>query len=365
MAKERKYYFDMAKGIGIILVVMGHLEYISIPLRLFIASFHMPMFFIISGMLMCMTGEENKPVRKTVRGKLVRMAIPYLAFSILYLIIEIGYGHLTGTWDFWTWIQDLWLSVCLYGISVLWFLPAMFFGFMMFYLIRRRFSHRVTIAIVVVLTAVMYGMTFALEYMKAAFVFNLLVSELYYPLSMIVRSFIAMTYLAVGYYTYYVIHRPYPFLEKIKKLPGILGVLVSALLLIAVAYLSQINGAVDIHFLIFGNPLLYIFNSLAGSGAIILFCRVIEPYAASIPCRILRYYGENSLIVMATHINSYILYCSIIVAMHAVKYVTRAKNYIFCALILVIVFVSEIFVIEIINRFFPFFAGRGFKRKVR
>ncbi len=365
MAKERKYYFDMAKGIGIILVVMGHLEYISIPLRYFIASYHMPMFFVISGMLMCMTGEENKEVGRTVKGKLTRMAIPYLAFSILYLIIEIGYGYMTGTWNFWTWIQDLWLSICLYGISVLWFLPAMFFGFLLLYFLRKKTSHTVTIIAVVILTVIMYGLTFVLEYMKVAFTYNFIMSELYYPLAMAVRSFFAMAYLAVGYYTYYLLQRPSAILDRVRKLPRILGVVVSLVLLGIVAYLSQVNGAVDIHFLIFGNPLIYIFNSLAGSGAVILLCWTLEPLAKTIPCRILRYYGENSLIVMATHINSYILYCSIIVAMHVVKYVTRAKNYIFCTLILVIVFVSEIFVIEIINRFFPFFAGKGFKRKNR
>ena len=49
MTGKRIRYFDMAKGLGIILVVLGHIEYISDELRAWISSFHMPLFFILSG----------------------------------------------------------------------------------------------------------------------------------------------------------------------------------------------------------------------------------------------------------------------------------------------------------------------------
>lgn len=40
---------DISKGIGMVLVIMGHLC-VSASLRNFIYSFHMPLFFILSGM---------------------------------------------------------------------------------------------------------------------------------------------------------------------------------------------------------------------------------------------------------------------------------------------------------------------------
>jgi fucose 4-O-acetylase-like acetyltransferase len=51
-ATKRVAYIDIAKGIGIILVVMGHNDFalISPFAHKLIYSFHMPMFFFMSGM---------------------------------------------------------------------------------------------------------------------------------------------------------------------------------------------------------------------------------------------------------------------------------------------------------------------------
>ena len=49
---KRVPYVDIAKGIGIILVVMGHNDFALIApfAHKLIYSFHMPMFFFMSGM---------------------------------------------------------------------------------------------------------------------------------------------------------------------------------------------------------------------------------------------------------------------------------------------------------------------------
>ncbi|MBR6328899.1 MAG: acyltransferase family protein [Lachnospiraceae bacterium] len=332
--------FDIAKGIGILLVVLGHLEYISEPLRYFIVSFHMPLFFVISGMLMCVVGEEKKEPARFVKGKLSRMGFPYLVYTIAYLIIEIIYGHFTGTFQKWTFIQDIWQGVCLYGISVLWFLPSMFFGMLILYFLRRKLSHKATAITVVILTVSAYGLNFLLEMYRSATVFELVLSELYYPMAMVLRSVIAVFYLAVGYYGQYLISK-----KKIE-LNAPLKIVIAVLLLGAVVFLSRVNGAVDIHFLIFGNPFIYIFNSLAGSAAVMLISSAAEKYSGTIPGRIVRYYGVNSLTVMATHINFYVLYASILLVIHLMQYITHAKGYLFCPLIVFFVFVAEAFVIE-------------------
>lgn len=45
--KSRDIAVDVAKGIGILLVILGHLKN---PLMDFIYAFHMPLFFFVSGM---------------------------------------------------------------------------------------------------------------------------------------------------------------------------------------------------------------------------------------------------------------------------------------------------------------------------
>ncbi|GFI47337.1 hypothetical protein IMSAGC019_02661 [Lachnospiraceae bacterium] len=54
MSNQRKDYLDIAKGIGIILVVWAHVEG---SFYRYITQFHMPFFFFISGMLFTSGGE--------------------------------------------------------------------------------------------------------------------------------------------------------------------------------------------------------------------------------------------------------------------------------------------------------------------
>lgn len=353
-------------------MVMGHLEFISEPLRYFIVSFHMPLFFVISGMLMYVTQEEKKTPESFIKGKLKRIALPYLSFSIAFLIIEILYENLiTHAFSIWTWVQDLWLSVCLYGMSVLWFLPALFFSMIMFYFIRRKTGYVATAIIVLALTLIAYFLNFQLNMFRAVYFFNFIASEIYYFLAMILRCFVSLFYLAAGYYGYLiyeVIKNRAKYEPKEKPLSksillSVIMIFCGIVMLSFIAFLSQVNGAVDIHFLIFGNPGLYLINSLLGSMAILLISRGLEPISQTPVMKIFRYYGVNSLTVMATHINFYVMYCSILLALHFIKYVTHAKQYIFCTMIIVTVFICEFFLIEIINRYFPIFTGSNLKSR--
>lgn len=68
MGKERIEYIDIAKGTGIILMVLGHIPAFSNNYKFaykFIYAFHMPLFFIISGYLFAYKYKQNQIV---VRG---------------------------------------------------------------------------------------------------------------------------------------------------------------------------------------------------------------------------------------------------------------------------------------------------------
>lgn len=47
----RKKYVDYVKAIGIILVIAGHVNFANQPLKLWIYSFHMPLFFFATGLV--------------------------------------------------------------------------------------------------------------------------------------------------------------------------------------------------------------------------------------------------------------------------------------------------------------------------
>ena len=67
MTKSKRIdYLDMAKEIGILLVIIGHISYVSEPVRQYISTFHMPLFFVISGMLLLYKKEEENNFRDFV-----------------------------------------------------------------------------------------------------------------------------------------------------------------------------------------------------------------------------------------------------------------------------------------------------------
>ena len=82
MDKERIHVIDVAKGIAISLVVLGHLAVTSLGdhSRLFytIYAFHMPFWFFLSG---CLYG--SKDWKTFFSGKVKALLLPYLLFSIV------------------------------------------------------------------------------------------------------------------------------------------------------------------------------------------------------------------------------------------------------------------------------------------
>ncbi len=49
---QRDRQLDAVKGIGILLMVLGHAYFILTTLHRFIYAFHMPLFFMISGFVL-------------------------------------------------------------------------------------------------------------------------------------------------------------------------------------------------------------------------------------------------------------------------------------------------------------------------
>lgn len=53
-SNKRVLYIDVMKGIGILMVALGHcIPNVDHPIYRAILSFHMPLFFFISGFLFC------------------------------------------------------------------------------------------------------------------------------------------------------------------------------------------------------------------------------------------------------------------------------------------------------------------------
>lgn len=90
--QQRIEYIDLAKGIGMIFVVFGHmLNHYSLEAYA-IWSFHMPLFFILSGM--CFNASRWSLFIPFLKRRIKTLAVPLLIFAILvhYGKCLLGFG---------------------------------------------------------------------------------------------------------------------------------------------------------------------------------------------------------------------------------------------------------------------------------
>ena len=88
---KRLEYIDLAKGVMILLVVAGHIVqyylqgYVQHKLWTFIYSFHMPLFFLLSGFVMGITRKkmEEVPFCGWLWKKIRTLLVPFLLWSFL------------------------------------------------------------------------------------------------------------------------------------------------------------------------------------------------------------------------------------------------------------------------------------------
>ncbi len=378
MAKERVTYLDMAKGVGILLVILGHEADLPLAARQFVTSFHMPLFFILSGMAVCLTGEKERPFSQILKRKSRSIMRPYFIFSVLCLIMEVFCAGVLKNVLWETVREHLWATVCLAGASVFWFLPALFFGELLFIGIFTRAAglknkglqkngqgnanpqtgkRRAGLCcgiIVALLSVIAYWLHLQENVFYGRYGQLLWGNFLHLFLNAVLRVFFAMAFIAIGYAGYSLLRR----LPKRRLADFCLG----AVLMAATWQISQKNGITDMNYMVFGNIFLYAMTSVGGSFGLILLCRAVEKSAESLPGRILQYYGRNSLVVMMTHAPFYVMYVAT-VAMYIINnHILPLNSLLLCGGIVVGVLMIEVPIIEVLNRYFPFLLGKE-KRK--
>lgn len=348
MIEKRIEYLDMARGIGMLLVVIGHVEYISVNVRTFVTAFHMPLFFLISGILISQKKEEEKNFILTAKKKLKSIMVPYYIFSFLSFGIESIRIAIKGL-DEWNIVfRQLFQSLCLQGVSTLWFLPALYISEIVFIGVRKKYSH--TGSIIVTSSIVFFCVI--LNHFEAVFLQmhqeSLRYQLLHDCLSMLIRDFFCVGFICAGYY----LHRIMLDKSIAYCREGIICLLLATIGTIAIL----LNGPVDLRYMKLANILFYMIGAVSGALTVIVLCRILARIISKPIKGALEFYGRNSLIIMVTHMDFRVLYGSILLA----KIISHdgSKNLFFCILIVFFVFLLEVPMIWFINRFLPFLLGK-------
>lgn len=76
---KRENWLDVAKGIGIILVIIGHSGAPRAIVK-FIYGFHMPLFFIIAGYLYDAEKWKSRGIKSLIHKRFNNYILPYFVF---------------------------------------------------------------------------------------------------------------------------------------------------------------------------------------------------------------------------------------------------------------------------------------------
>lgn len=142
-ANKRIAEIDVAKGIGILLVVFAHVNYTPFLLK-YIYSFHMPMFFILSGFVF--DRKKYLSFIDFLKRRITSLICPYILFTAISILFECvifiyGNGFSTdvmktvgngiknallsrGSADFFN--APLWFVLCLFVVEIVYFFISKF-----------------------------------------------------------------------------------------------------------------------------------------------------------------------------------------------------------------------------------------------
>ena len=162
LSKKRLDYLDLAKGIGILIVMLGHFPvdgepHISRQLYDFIFSFHMPLFFIITGIIFGYNRKwEKQTFKELFIKKLKTIIYPYFTLSAVALILqtlEMVFLHFGSPFDLQVTVIR---TLTFRGYNALWYLPALFFSEIVFFALEKlRVNRFIFVAVTPVITSLL------------------------------------------------------------------------------------------------------------------------------------------------------------------------------------------------------------------
>lgn len=319
MLVKRDKYLDYARGIAIILVMYCHYFYEKTFFKNWIYTFHIPLFFIITGIIL---GKRKSNDSFDFKKNFKSLMIPYYVMGVISIIALIFLNIINGI----SWSTDLLYNIkslmLLNGIKALWFLPCLFFAKLFYFNIKQNFKDTGKRNLIIFIISVF------------AFVKLDFISLFFYNIFR--RVLIATTFLFIGDFLNFKIEE-----EKIS----IIKIVVLFLLTLI---MTKIMGNMDLYYVNLKDYFGYFLAAVFGSLFILLSCKYLEN--KNLKLRLLNFIGKNTLIILGTHMVLGYYVKKIFYLITGMK--VFASNLYFSAFIeLILVLIIEIIIILIFNKF--------------
>lgn len=329
MKNKRNNLIDIVKGIGILLVVLGHQNTI---LTQEIYSFHMPLFFFLSGIF----HKNYSSYIEFIKRKIRTLMIPYFVFAtslfLFWFFISRNFGEsskievsiLENFMGIFTGAGIEGISKNNWGV-VLWFLPCIFLVANIYYFLDK-LSIKKIIGINFILIIIAYFLLrLNIKYLNIWHFLTALFSVPFYSIGKIMKDKIIS--------------------EKDFNL-GIIFILLFINIMV-----SKFNGKIDMNMNMYNNLIMFYISAFSGILFLVFFIKKIK-----LKNKVIDFLGKNTLIIFAYHLRVNII---ITILVTYILKLNLADNLIIGVILSIFQIILCLPLIYIFNRYLPFLIGKS------
>jgi len=286
---KRIHWVDVGKGMGLLLVILGHLVKIGSALAIWIFSFHIPLFFFLSGYVSKFTEADGKYSFKKI---LVSLIVPYFIFTFIGLVVSLTIPGWRPS-SFGRVISDVFYNVNPESLHVgqIWFLFCLAVVEVMFLLfLKLKIKNKYIIAVCIGLFAIIASLIS--KYNIGIWVLG---NHMRLPWK-IDTAFMGLFFFSAGYYS-----KLLKLFSKIFSRSTYKNLVFAAISFIINLYIGiHLNSAVNLAANSYGNLIYFVVAAISG----IIFIIYLSKYLENIS--LLIYMGKNTLPIFSLH--SFFLY---------------------------------------------------------
>ncbi|AKB47133.1 O-acetyl transferase [Methanosarcina sp. Kolksee] len=356
----RLYWIDTLKGIGIILVVLAHYS-LPIALDTYIFSFHMPLFFFISGFLFDFS-KYTESASYFVKGRFKSLIVPYFCFAVItcifYFLLDELYTPGIPSIEFFenNIIHGISHILVAFGPAIsynppLWFLTCLFVTELLFYGLAKNYYGEPKKLVLWLILAGVIGYLYSV-YVPFRIPWNVdvaLAAIVFYGAGNLFRRLTEPESKAS-----FSLKLDSEFIEKFSRVEKYLPIIAVFLSLLYLGYLLKFPTDDKVNMNVLKYEDFFSFYLFAFTG-IFTFVYLSKRVGNS---KVIEYYGRNSLIVLALHfpLKDVLTKLVIIILGVEAEYIHYNAGYALGLTFMSLTILAP--VIYVINNYFPFILGK-------
>lgn len=261
---DRIEYIDTAKGIAVLLVIIGHIySMLPVPMETVITSLHNPTFYVAGGILLAAGRDKlNANPSVVLKKKFARLIIPFGIWSIIYASITyFAWGGFVNR------LAD--------AMNKLWFLPVLF----------------IAISVIIIMQNLKINLIFVMLFEMCGMTLGVFVSSVIAKLS---------TYVLIVCIGYFLIQLD----DEAKNRASKISLAVWGILILAYSYVKMAHGEAVADSICL---LISLYCSIVGGINLIYLLRKFNDRININARKCLVYVGQNSLYFYILHFSA--IYC--------------------------------------------------------